>query len=158
MRSVLLAVSVLCLTSTASAQPAAPMPDWISGYWLSCENGEQTAENWFGAGTGTLLGTNLTRHRHGEYEFEMLSVRASAAGFSYFGQPSGNPPVEFALKETHGQRVVFENLQHDFPQRIIYWRVGNVLHARVEGQMHGQVEGQEWAMRRQPLDTKCHAR
>ncbi len=30
-------------------------------------------------------------------------------------------------------RVVFENTAHDFPQRIIYWKDGNDLRARIEG-------------------------
>ncbi len=148
----------LLFVSAASAQPAPAMPDWMSGYWLSCERGEQTAENWFGAGTGTLLGTNLTRHAHNQYEYEMLRIGASNSGFSYFAQPYGNPPTEFALKESAGQRVVFENLTHDFPQRVMYWRTGNVLHARVEGRINGREEAQEWAMRRQAPDTKCRVR
>ena len=41
-------------------------------------------------------------------------------------------------------RVVFENLSHDFPQRIIYSRKGKQLCARIEGTLQGKEEGEEW--------------
>jgi hypothetical protein len=41
-------------------------------------------------------------------------------------------------------RVVFENPAHDFPQRVIYWKDGNDLCARIEGTMNGKAESEEW--------------
>jgi hypothetical protein len=41
-------------------------------------------------------------------------------------------------------RVVFENLAHDFPQRVIYWKEGDVLAARVEGALRGRERSEEW--------------
>jgi hypothetical protein len=39
--------------------------------------------------------------------------------------------------------VVFENPEHAFPRRILYWRDGANLHARIEG--HRAREAQlEW--------------
>ena len=45
-------------------------------------------------------------------------------------------------------RVTFENLQHDFPQRVIYWRNGKRLCARVEGTINGKVEAEEYCWQR----------
>jgi hypothetical protein len=36
------------------------------------------------------------------------------------------------MTENKDQKVVFENLEHDFPQRIIYSRSGDTLTARIE--------------------------
>jgi hypothetical protein len=44
-------------------------------------------------------------------------------GIFYIAQPQGNPPTEFRLTESLGNRVVFENKAHDFPQRIVYWTI-----------------------------------
>ena len=41
-------------------------------------------------------------------------------------------------------RVVFENPTHDFPQRIIYWKDGADLRARIEGTQNGKEGSQEW--------------
>jgi hypothetical protein len=44
---------------------------------------------------------------------------------------------------------VFENLNHDFPQRIIYWREGeSTLHARIEGSIKGKERKEEWHWRK----------
>ena len=43
------------------------------------------------------------------------------------------------------QTVIFENLEHDFPQRIIYRREGDRLIARIEGEVNGTLEVTEWA-------------
>ncbi|CAG4995186.1 hypothetical protein DYBT9275_01573 [Dyadobacter sp. CECT 9275] len=44
--------------------------------------------------------------------------------------------VPFQLVTIEGQRFVFENPQHDFPQRIVYhFTGGDSLHAYIEGQV-----------------------
>jgi hypothetical protein len=57
--------------------------------------------------------------------------------------------VSFCAVETGDRRVVFENLAHDFPQRILYWLdETGALHARVEGPGEGGIVGEEWIWRR----------
>ena len=50
---------------------------------------------------------------------------------------------------------MFENPSHDFPQRVIYWREGSVLAARVEGQIDGRTEGEEWRLSRNSGGEGC---
>jgi hypothetical protein len=59
--------------------------------------------------------------------------------------------VEFALKSSEGGRFVFENLAHDFPNRVIYERRGDALHGRIEG---GDTS-MDWNYRRAALGTHC---
>ena len=61
------------------------------------------------------------------------------------------PPA--AQDASHGidaSSVVFENLQHDFPQRIIYRRDGDRLCARVEGPASAADQPEEWCWSRLP--------
>lgn len=154
MRTSLLSLAFLATASTASAEIAPATPDWMSGHWLSCENGAQIAEHWFGAGTGTLLGTNLTQGEQSSFEF--LRVAANGrGGISYYSMPNGAPVTEFTMKSNEKLRVVFENPAHDFPQRIIYRRDGSRLHARIEGEINGRLESQEWAFNLSQPDQKC---
>jgi hypothetical protein len=155
-----LAVAVLALGASActfsvSAQaPSNAAPDWIGGYWLSCDGGRETAESWIGAGTGTLLGTNLSG---GGFEFLRIAANEDG-GLSYYSMPNGrSPPTAFAMTRNADQRVVFENPQHDFPQRIIYERDGDVMVARIEGPMDGRAESMEWRFRRAEQDAHCPA-
>lgn len=153
MRAAIVALAAaLSACVTAEAQPAGSL-DWMSGYWLSCEDGTETAENWIGAGRDTLLGTNLTAGERTAYEFLRIAPNA-AGGRSYFSMPGGrSPPTEFALVELEGHRAVFANPEHDFPKRIVYWREGDVLQARIEGATSD--EGMTWRFERVAPDARC---
>ncbi|MEQ1708724.1 MAG: DUF6265 family protein [Terricaulis sp.] len=154
MRARFFSLALLTTAATAAAQPAPLSPDWIAGYWLSCDNGAQVAENWLGAGTGTLLGTNFTQGEQASYEF--LRVAANGrGGISYYSMPNGAPVTEFTMTSNENRRAVFENPAHDFPQRVIYWRDGGRLHARIEGEISGRLESQDWTFRRSRPDQNC---
>jgi Domain of unknown function (DUF6265) len=139
-----------CGAPAAQPSPGAA-PDWLSGYWLSCESGRETVENWIGAGAGRLLGANLNPEG-----FEFLRIADNGrGGLSYFSMPDGSTLTEFEMASHQGQRVVFSNPSHDFPQRVIYERSGEALHARIEGQMQGRTESMDWNFRRAEADTRC---
>lgn len=54
--------------------------------------------------------------------------------------------------EQGDKRVVFENAEHDFPQRIIYWMSNDgALHAKIEGKIKGEAASEEWTWRRSAL-------
>jgi hypothetical protein len=66
--------------------------------------------------------------------------------------PGGrSPATPFTLKTMARERVVFENAAHDFPQRIIYWRDGDTLRARIEGAVDGKSRSMEWRWTRSAL-------
>jgi hypothetical protein len=45
--------------------------------------------------------------------------------------------------------VVFENLSHDFPQRVIYRRnADSSITARIEGTVNGEARGRDFPYRR----------
>ena len=46
------------------------------------------------------------------------------------------------------QRAVFANPEHVFPARIVYWREGDELLARIEGTIKDQPAAQEWRFAR----------
>ena len=59
------------------------------------------------------------------------------------------PRAEFASTAVSDTAVVFENLAHDFPQRIIYRRRGaDSLVARIEGTRGGQMRGRDFPYRK----------
>src|SRR5262249_49669185 len=79
--------------------------------------------------------------------FEFLRIdRPPGGGTAYLASPRSAPPTPFELIELADERVVFENKQHDFPQRILYWRTRDgALHARIEGSKGGQALSEEWS-------------
>ena len=118
---------------------------WMTGTWSQSKDGETVQESWLGPQGNTMVAVNLTVSAKRGASYEFLRIAASPAGLSYFGSPGGKTPVEFKLKEMGDKRVVFENLAHDFPHRIMYWmEADGAMKARVEGTIQGKARGMEW--------------
>ncbi len=141
--------ALLLLSTAALAQAPARVAslDWMSGNWVHEDRGQQVMESWVGPGNGLMVAANLSTWPDGRKTYEFLRIADTAEGMSYFASPGGRAPVEFPLKEAGDKRVVFENPGHDFPQRIVYWRDGDTLVARIEGAVRGQARSKEWRLK-----------
>jgi hypothetical protein len=60
--------------------------------------------------------------------------------------PSGQLTASFNLLELKDNEVTFENMEHDFPQRILYRRTGDQLLGRIEGTVNGEVAAMDFPM------------
>ena len=126
------------LLALAIAPPAGALEDdaidagWLAGHWCGTQGEARIEEIWIERG-GHLL--NLSAATQGDVlvSFEYARIEARAGGVVFVAQPGGAPPVEFALVEAGGQRLVFANPAHDFPQRVAYWRDDAGLHAEIAG-------------------------
>lgn len=147
---------------TAALLQAAPSPvndlGWIAGYWLSCGPQGEVAETWTDPRGGQMIGHSVTLSPRGRSSFEMLRIAPVEGVAAYYAQPGGRPATVFKAVEADGDHVVFQNLEHDFPQRIIYRRDGDrALIARIEGPMNGQEQGMEWRFEKRELNARCPA-
>jgi hypothetical protein len=74
-------------------------------------------------------------------ETEQLRLWASGDTLVYEAHPSSQARAEFRVLPATATELVFANPEHDFPQRIIYRRVGNdSLIARIEGDRAGRMQ------------------
>ncbi len=126
---------------------------WLAGCWLDAAQ-PGSGEMWMAPAGGTLLGVGRTVRAGATREFEFMQIRADADGrLVFIAQPSGQARTEFKLLSHSAQEVVFENLQHDFPQRVAYrldtLETPAVLKPRIEGQRNGTARVLEFpALRR----------
>jgi hypothetical protein len=135
----------LLLTPPAMAQvPRVASLEWMTGTWVHDAGRGKVTESWVGPGNGLMVAANLSTFAGGKRAFEFLRIADTADGFSYYASPGGRSAVEFKVKEAGERRVVFENAQHDFPQRVLYWREGERLAARIEGTVNGKERSEEW--------------
>jgi Domain of unknown function (DUF6265) len=117
----------------------------MAGSWTGESGGVEMEEHWTSAAGGVMLGMHRDLKPNGRTAFEFLRVEQQKNGtLVYQAMPMGRPATPFKLKTITSSRVVFENLEHDFPQRIIYWRDREKLCARVEGTIQGRVELEEY--------------
>lgn len=143
-----------CGMMAAAALPAAPSVDdldWLSGHWRM-ENGSRVVdEQWMAPAGGVMLGMARTVKDGKAVQHEFVQLRAGADGTpAYVVSASGQPEVAFRLVSLVEGTAVFENRQHDFPQRIIYARQadGSLL-AAIEGPgRDGQVKRIEYPYQR----------
>jgi uncharacterized protein DUF6265 len=119
-------------------------PAFMKGSWRANLGGAKVEEHWTSGDGGLMVGMNRTVAPDGKTSFEFLRIQEKDGALAYLAMPGGGPETAFPLKSLTKSRVVFENVKHDFPQRIIYWRKEKQLCARVEGMMNGKLEGEEW--------------
>jgi hypothetical protein len=147
-----LLASLACLVATAALaqSPRVASLDWMSGTWVHESPRGKVTESWVGPANGILVAANLSAFASGKNFYEFLRIADTADAFSYYASPAGRPPVEFPMKEIADKRVVFENAQRDYPRRILYWRDGERLVARIEGVVDGKERSEEWRFTRVP--------
>ena len=148
-----LAVLFACApaASAESAEPAADLSsfDWLAGCWSGSDGETRSEEHWTTSEGGGLVGMHKDVRRGVMSGFEFLRiVTVAGEGICYVSSPNAAPPTPFCLVERGERRAVFENRGHDFPQRVLYWREGERLHARVEGTVVGVLRGEEWSWER----------
>ncbi len=81
-------------------------------------------------------------------DFEYLRIsETDDQSLALFASPSGRSPTQFDLVSLTNSEIVFENPEHDFPQRIIY-RLGDdgSLLGRIEGQSNGELIAVDFPM------------
>lgn len=107
---------------------------WLGGAWRTTPDpGLETEEHWTAPRGGTLFGVARTLREDRTVAFEYMRIEDRDGVLTFVASPSGaTASVDFRLVSAGEARVVFENPEHDFPQRIIYWREGRQLHARIE--------------------------
>ena len=140
------------LMASLSTTPAAAQShtleevSFLAGCWAGTMGSLDMREQWSEVEGGVMLGT--TRYfrdgRLADFEFAMLLEQEG--NVVLWPYPRGERSERgFPLVSTDGE-FVFENLEHDFPVRIIYVRQGERrLTPRIEG---SDGEGPGWSLER----------
>jgi hypothetical protein len=137
------------LPAPAAEAPLASLA-WLAGCWAA-ENAEPgSGEQWMPLAGGSLLGMSRTVRGGRTAGWEFMRIAENADGVvTFFAQPAGKPPDSFPARTLTPTEVVFENLRHPFPQRVIYrFEVPDRLHARIEGLRDGTPRAIDYPLRR----------
>ncbi|MBI2686780.1 MAG: hypothetical protein HYX27_10725 [Acidobacteria bacterium] len=120
---------------------------FMSGCWA----GDGVEEQWNQPRGGQMMG--LARTLRGERvvfsEFMRIQLKDGVLVYTpRIGTKA--PPVDFKAIKQSATEVVFENAEHNFPQRIIYRQTQGGLFARIEGKDKGKERGEDFPMRAVP--------
>lgn len=149
------AVVAACLCGPALAQGAdIGKLAWLAGCWRADGGEPGTMEHWLPLAGDTLMGVGRTVKQGRTVAHEFMQIRREPDGaIAFHAQPSGKPPDKFPLLRLTDTEVVFENPQHEFPQRVAYAVEGGTrLNARIEGMRNGQLRVIPFPMTRVSCD------
>ncbi len=148
-RLILLTLIIPALAGVALPQNKVSLKDlsWISGCWEGRQGNAVIEEIWSKPAGGSMLGLGRTVSGNRTVSFEFMQFREEQGSLVFLPQPQGAPRVSFPLKDFFSGKATFENLKHDFPQRVIYERKGpGLMWASIEGTQNGKDERQEFVM------------
>lgn len=129
--------AVLLTPASAGAQTSdIHSLSWLQGCWTYEGGGWTIDEQWMAPRGDAMVGMSRTSRRDSLRSYELVVIRSSASGLQFEAYPSGQPSAVFHAVDTGPDRVVFENPDHDFPQRIGY-------EAAEPDRLRGWIEGDE---------------
>ena len=157
---VVVGLFAFCAGSAAAQAAQSPLEGaaFMAGCWRGSAGQNQTIEEYYTVPSRNLM-QGMTRYLGSrgnvpgpftvDYEFTLLDVDGTKIRLR--PHPKGQPSAVFAETQRADGKLVWENPEHDFPQRISYTRVaGDSLVARIEGKTPSGDRAIEWRMARVP--------
>ena len=127
----LLLISLLISTNVnANTCSSLTQLNWLIGEWQTDKSASFVNEIWQKVSDDTFEGQGKTNSSS-----ESLRLVKMTDEVFYLAKVSHNPlPVAFKLSHCKNKQFVFENMQHDFPNKIEYRQINsNVLQVIVSG-------------------------
>ncbi len=146
---------IITLLISLSAAADISRLGWMSGCWAYDGAEPGSGEYWMPPVGGTMFAVSRSIRDSRTVAFEYLRIEESGDGsLALFASPSGQSPARFDMVSLTNNEVVFENSEHDFPQRIIYRLAQDSrLIGRIEGQSNGQLKSIEFPMSKINCDS-----
>jgi len=134
-------VAALVVALPAGAdEPQLAHLSWLAGCWRAVDGEPGTIEQWTPLAGDSLLGVSRTVDGGRTVMYEFMRIALDDTGrVTFFAQPRGVAPTGFPAVSTSSTEVVFENVAHDFPQRIVYrFEAPATLRAHIVGMADGR--------------------
>ncbi|MET0310043.1 MAG: DUF6265 family protein [Sphingomonas sp.] len=126
-------LGLAALAASPQADTRAPL-GWLVGDWCTEPKlGKQTCEHWAPMARGEMRGTSEVRRGAEASPAEAMRIRDDGGTYVFHAEPKGQAPADFraVARDAEPYQLTFENRAHDYPQRVRYWREGEVLMAEV---------------------------
>jgi hypothetical protein len=152
--SAALALSFMSVASAAAQQVTIDRVRWLQGCWISTRGEATIEEQWMAPRGGSMIGMGRTVRGGKTAEYELVLIAERDGRLAYEAHPSGQPPATFLSITAEDASIVFENPEHDFPQRVGYRREGvSGLQAWIEGQANGKSRRADFSYQRARCDA-----
>ncbi len=132
--------------------PAEILPRWMAGCWEQKKGESWTEECWTTPRGGLMLGSGRSGEADMVKSWEVMQIMTNDTDdpaiqrVVFYGAPKGEGRTPFKLVQDGHPGVTFMNAEHDYPQRIRYWREGEELVA--ETALKDGSKAMRWRYRR----------
>ncbi len=117
----------------------------IMGKWKLENDNFNLYEVWHKSNDSIFTGISYTVEDGKKNISERLYLLKLNKNIVYIAQPGNDIPTLFTLVDCDENKFVFENKEHDFPQRIIYHFISDSnLRASIEGEVKGTTKTREF--------------
>jgi hypothetical protein len=144
---------VLGLASPSGAQSALRITSvgWLTGCLEMRRGSRVVEEQRMPERAGTMIGMGRSVGARGLDDYELTVIQQDGDRLLYVAHPRRQPVATFVAIAATADSVLFENPEHDYPQRVGYRRIGtdSVL-AWIDGVNNGKQQRVEFPYRRVP--------
>ena len=127
---------------------------WLKGEWKSITHDKVMLEKWKFVDDSTLVGSSYLLQKKDTILSEEMAIkmRNSKLYFSaqIMNEDSSYTETLFEVKKLEENKIEFENLLNEFPQNIVYAKIGkDSLLAYISGNYRGQYNRINFPMKKQ---------
>ncbi|MFT4524978.1 MAG: hypothetical protein ACI85F_001130 [Bacteroidia bacterium] len=122
---------------------------WLTGQWEGILGDGVFTEKWKIIDENKIIGIGCYVENGDTIFKEELSLIKIGSDCGYISTSDGNAPTLFTLTESYNNTWIFENSEHDFPNRIVYsLKHDDSLFVTVEGKTFGIPIADEYQMKK----------
>lgn len=146
----LLAVVVSCQKKESVEKDKIKIADWLIGNWENKSPDGLLTENWQKVNDSTFSATSYFIKGKDTLHFEKIVLSQKGEKLTYSATVNGqnnDKAIDFPSTSETATKLVFENPQHDYPQKITYTKgANNTLTAEVTGKLQGKLTTERFIM------------
>lgn len=148
----LLLVIVSCKNSDSNKNEKIKAASWLLGNWENKSADGNLTENWEKVNDSTFQAQSYYIKEKDTVHFESIILQQKGENLTYTATVKGqnnDKPVVFKLKTATDKQVSFENLKHDYPQKISYNQITpDSLVAKISGIQQGKPSSEQFSMKK----------
>lgn len=146
----LLAVVVSCQKKESVEKDKIKIADWLIGNWENKSPDGLLTEDWQKVNDSTFSATSYFIKGKDTLHFEKIVLSQKGEKLTYSATVNGqnnDKAIDFPSTSETATKLVFENPQHDYPQKITYTKgANNTLTAEVTGKLQGKLTTERFIM------------
>ena len=153
--TIIILFTILTLSSCkkASKENKLTAVQWLVGTWENKTDEGTFSESWTKANDSTYNGTSYFIKGKDTLHNEHIVLSQQGETVQYIPTVKGqnnDQPIAFRLTSQTANQLVFENLKHDYPQKIVYKKItADSLVATISGVQQGKASSDSFPMKKQ---------